>query len=389
MFKCKRRKLVLLALVVTLVVLSLVTQAGAVETRSGDMVTVPEGKIQGPLFAAGNNVVINADVDGDVFAAGETITINGKINGDLLAAANTIRINGNVSGDARCAAAVVDIKGELGQSLTAAARDVTQFEGSRVGRDVLVFGSEVSLSGMAGRQVLGSGETIRLNGPVGSDVRLWSVGELRLGPAANIKGNLTYGSKTQAFVAPEAKIAGAVNWEEIQPKVKETVRHEGFNWLAQLASFAAGVLVWGVLALLFPGVWGNLSQTVRQSTWPALGWGVLFLLVAPLASLLLLITVIGIPLSLTLIATYTLLIYAGKIIIGDAIGRLLARRFGWERRLYEIFPFMIGFAGLILLTKIPVVGFFINVVVASVALGAVFLTFYNWRQRPPVPPVTE
>lgn len=382
-----KRKLVII-LAVALIVLGLVTPVGAMETRSGDMVMVPEGKIQGPLFVGGNDIVINADVDGDVFTAGQTITINGKVNGDLLAAGNTIRINGNVSGDVRSAAAEIELRGGVGQSLTAAAGTIRQLEGSRVNRDALLFGKEVNLSGVVGRQVLGSGDTFRLNGPVAGEVHLWSVNDLKVGPAANISGNLTYGSPKQAAVAPEAKIAGAVNWNQIQPK--ENVRlNQGFNWLWQLAWFAAGVLVWGVLALLFPGLWRNMGKTIQDSVWPALGWGVLLLLVAPLASLLLLVTVIGIPLSLTLMVSYLILIYAGKIIIGDAIGRILARRFGWERRVYEIFPFMIGFAGLILLTKIPVVGFFVNVVAASMAIGGVFLAIYRWRQQSSLPPVTE
>lgn len=385
MFNGKRKLVILLA--VALVVLCLVTPAGAVETRSGDMVMVPEGKIQGPLFVAGNDIEINADVDGDVFAAGQTITINGKINGDLLAAGNTIRINGSVSGNARCAASKIELKGQLGQSLTAAAGNIRQLEGSKVNRDVLLFAKELNLSGEVGRQVLGSGDTFRLNGPVGGEIRLWSVNDLKVGPAANIARNLTYGSPKQAAFATEAKVAGTVKWDQIQPK--ETVRrHEGFNWLSLLAWFASGVLVWGVFALLFPGLWGKLSKTVQRSPWPVLGWGVLFLLVAPLASLLLLVTVIGIPLSLTLMVAYITLIYAGKIIIGDAIGRLLSRRFGWESRVYEVFPFMIGFAGLILLTKIPVVGFFVNVVAVSMAIGAIILAIYHWRQHS-TPPIRE
>ena len=378
MFNPKKRGMVLL--LAALVVFFLALPAWAMETRSGELVMVPEGSLQGPLFVAGNNVVINADVDGDVFAAGETVTINGRINGDLLAAARSIRINGSVSGDARCAAEEVDLKGEVQQSFTAAAREVRLMEESRVGRDLLTFVNETTLAGAVGRQVMGSGELFRLNGPVGGDVRLWEVGELKVGPTASIEGNLTYGSKRQAEVASGARIQGTTKWEQIQPAEKP-VRREGVNWLAQLATFAAGVLTWGVFALLFPRLWSNLSQNAQEAPWPALGWGLLLLLVTPLAALLLMVTVIGIPLSLTLLGIYTLLLYAGKIILGDTVGRLLSRRFGWKKRVHDIFPFMLGFAGLVLLSKIPVVGFFVSVVVACLAIGVVFLSFYRWRQR--------
>lgn len=332
--------------------------------------------------------MVNGDVDGDVFIAGQTVTINGKINGDLMAAAETVRVNGSVAGDIRCAAARVDIKGEVGQSLTAAAREIRLFETARVNRDAMAFAGEVNLAGPVGRQVLGSGGTIRLNSPAGGDVRLWAVDNLEVGPAANIAGNLTYGSSRQALISPEAKIAGATNWEQLQPP-HEPEHFKRFNWLGLLAWFAAGILFWGVLALLFPRLWSGLSENVREAPWPALGWGLLLLLVTPLAALLLLITVVGIPLSLTLIMAYTILLYAAKIIIGDTAGRLLARRFGWEKRVHDIFPFSIGYAALILLGKIPVVGFFINVVVICMAMGAVFLAIYRWRRQSAQPALIE
>lgn len=376
----KHRQKLLILLTAALIVLCPAALAGAMETRSGAMVTVPEGKIHGPLFAAGNDIVVYADVDGDAFIAGQTITINGRINGDLIAAAETVRINGAVTGDVRCAAARVDIQGELGQSITAAAGDVRLREGARVNRDALIFAGNAVLSGPVDRQVLGSGGSVLLDGPVGGDVRLWAADELEIGPAANIAGNLTYGSSRQAVVAPGAKIAGTTKWEQIQPPAKPAPR-DHLNWLGLLGQFAAGVLVWGALVLLFPRIWNSLSQNVVESPWPALGWGLLMLLVIPPTAVLLMITVIGIPLSLTLIMTLVILLYAAKIIIGDTIGRMLARRFGWDKRAHNFLPFLAGFALLILLGKIPYIGFFINIVVICMAIGAVFLAVYRWRRQ--------
>jgi len=376
------RKIVLLLAVAALAVICLAVPAGAVQIIGGNMVTVPEGQIMGPLFVSGNDVAVNADVDGDVFAAGQTITINGKINGDLLAAGRIVRVNSNVQGNARCAAAEVEIKGKVGQSLTAAAQEVRQLEGSRVDRDALLFGSRVALSGLVGRQVLGSCENIRLNGPVGGDIHLWSVGELQVGPEADIRGNLFYASAKQAVVTSEAKIGGSTKWERILP-AQSKAHQAGINWWAQLIWFAAGVMLWFVLSLIFPRLWGSLSQNINRTPWLTLGWGFLLLLLAPLAVLLLLVTIIGIPLAMLLAMAYTLLLYAGKIIAGDAISRLLAGRLHWEGWMYNIFAFKISFAVLILLTKIPVLGFFINVVVVCLALGAVFLAIYHWRCKPP------
>jgi len=380
MFKT-RHKLIVLVMIV-LFVFSLAAPVGAYELKSGDMVVIPEGKIQGPLFWAGESLVMDADVDGDVFAAGQNITINGKINGDLLAAGRTIRINGDVTGDIRCAGADIYFNGELGQSFSAFANEVRLSDDSRVNKDLLFFSRSAALSGVVGRQVLGSGESISLNGPIESDVRLWAVEDLKVGPLGSIAGKLHYGSPNQASVSPEAKITGETEWEQIETARRESPRPVGLNWMFQLVWFIAGVLVWGILVLIFPRIWAGLNQNTLQTPWSALGWGFLFLLVTPLASLLLLITVVGIPLSLALMAAYAALLYAGKIIAGDAVGRYLARRFNWEGRIHPIFPFMIGFAGLILLGKIPVVGFLISIVAASVAIGAVFLAIRRTRNTP-------
>jgi len=381
MFRFKKIPMMLIGVV--LLIVCMAAPAGAVEVKSGDMVTVPEGKIQGPLVVSGKNIIINADVDGDVFAAGETVTVNGSINGDVLAAARNIIINGSVKGDVRCAAADADIKGEVGQSLTALVGKLRQFEGSRVNQDVLALAKEVSISGTVGRQVLGSAQTVYLNGPVGGDTRFWAVDALNVGPGSRIAGNLIYGSPSQGTISPEARIGGSTQWEQLEP-VEKPRRQEGISWLGQLVWFAAGVTVWGVMYLVFPGIWFGLSRIILQKPLPALGWGVMTLLLAPLASLLLLITVIGIPLSLILAMVYGALIYAGKIIVGDAVGRYLAGRLGWENRIHEIFPFMIGYAGLILLGNIPVAGFFTSVVAICLAMGAVFLSIGHWRQKPPV-----
>lgn len=192
----------------------------------------------------------------------------------------------------------------------------------------------------------------------------------------------------EAYIAPGAKIAGTTRWDRQEPPKIEK-QNEGFSWLAQLAWFAAGILVWIVFTLLFPRLWGHLGGIIIESPLPALGWGFLLLVAAPLAALLLLITVIGIPISLTMVMAYSVLLYAGKIIIGDAVGRLLSRRFGWNGRVHEILPFMTAFAGLILLSKIPVAGFLINLVVASMAIGAVFLAFLRWRKLSGAPPAVE
>lgn len=362
----------------------LAAPAGAMEFYQGGSVSLPQGKIEGPVFIAGDNVVIDSEIDGDVFAAGQTVTFNGKIKGDLLAAGNSVRINGAVDGDVRAAANSINVSGQITGSLTAAAADLQLLNGSLVNRDMQAAAKNMSLSGLVGRHFLGAGESIFLDSPLGGDVVARPVSSLTLGPHAAIAGNLAYSSQNQAAIDPGAQIGGTTDWTKLEPRQQPGPRR-GFNWLSQLIWFASGVLVWGIFTLIFPLLWKNLSMTIKGTPLASLGWGVLALLVTPLAILLLLITVVGIPISLVLAFAYGALLYAGKIIAGDAAGRYLSGRFGWESRVPAIVPFMTGLAGLILLTNIPIVGTIINIAVTALAMGAVALTLYNWRRRPPFP----
>jgi len=85
---------------------------------------------------------------------------------------------------------------------------------------------------------------------------------------------------------------------------------------------------------------------------------------------------------------YAILLYAAKIITGDTrppAGPAL--RMGKARARY--FPLLIGYAALILLGKIPVVGFLINVVLLCPAMGAVFLAIHRWRRQSAQPTLIE
>ena len=356
--------------------------AWAVEMQSGDTVTVPQGKLTGPLFVSGNYVVINADVTGDVFVAGQSVVLNGKVDGDLIGVAQTVRINGSVNGSLRTAANQVEINGQVVRSVTALGSSVTISSGGLVNQDALLLGDNLRVAGAVQGQVLGCGNEIRLEGPVGGDVRFWGVKNLSLGPAAIIGGALTYTSDSPADISPQAKVNN-VSRLQPPPQVDKNPREEGFSWVVELTCFLAGLLLWAVIYLLFPRLLPDMGGVVESSPGPALGWGFLSMLVAPLAGLLLLVTVIGIPLSIILFVVYILIMVSAKITVGDVLGRFLSRRFNWEGRVPLTLSFISAFLVLILLSKIPVVGFFISLIVSSLAFGMVVLYYFQRRKRKP------
>lgn len=347
------------------------------------MVNVSSGSIKGPLFVSGSNITVDADVDGDVFAAGQSVTINGQVKGDIIAAGSSVLVNGSVLGDVRAAANTIDVNGAVDGSVTAAGNSVSISKGASIKRDVLLMGNTIYVSGPIGGQVLGNGNQIQLNAPINGEVRLWDVQTLVIGPLAIIGGMVTYGSNNQAQLAPDAKIGSIsrVN-PPVQPqKNTNNVPKQGFSWWAVLWSWAAGFLIWGAAQLLMPRLLPKLSETAQETPWPTLGWGLLTLLVAPMAILLLMITVIGIPLAFISIFAYIISFMVAKVIVSDALARSLVGYFKRDGRVVAlVIPFLLTLLVVVLLTKIPVIGFFVSLVVASLALGMIVLSVYRCRR---------
>lgn len=353
----------------------------AVETKSGNIVYVPSGQITGPLFVSGNMITVDADVKGDVFAAGQSIVINGTVSGDVIAAGYTIDVNGNVLGDIRSAANAITVNGAVGGSITSAGNLMTLKESGIVKRDVVMMGNSVDISGSVGGQVMGSANQLQLNSSVQGDVTIWDVENLIIGPKTMIDGSVTYRSTNEAQITPGV-IKGKV--QRLQPLPlpdKEVAETAGFSWLFALVMFAAGVLFWATIYLLLPKFLPSIEKTAMRSPLPSLGWGLLTLIVVPIAALLFMITVIGIPLALMLLLLYTVILGSARIIISDILGRLIVTYFKQEGRWPFVLSFMITYGILIFLGKIPILGLFINLIIASIAFGVLILTYYRWRKE--------
>ncbi|HNX29638.1 MAG TPA: hypothetical protein PKN87_09570 [Syntrophomonadaceae bacterium] len=379
MGKLNRKWCVLAA--VPLLVMLLSPAVLAVEIKSGSMVDVSGDPVKGPLFISGENLTVNADVDGDVFAAGQSITINGQVNGDVIAAGNSVRVNGKIIGDVRAVANTVDINGLVYRNITGAASSITIGTDADINGDVLLMAKGFTIAGNVDGQVLGSAEQVQLNGIIDDNVRLWDVNHLTIGPPAVINGSITYNSDNQAQVSSAAKI-GSITKLTPTAQADQTAQNTGwggFSWWGLLWSLAAGLIIWGAAQWLLPQLFPRLSKTAEESTGASLGWGFIALLVAPLAFILLSLTVIGIPLVIILLFSLIIIFILSEVIVSDTLGRIIARSFNWEGRVPLIVPFLMSLLLIDLLSRIPVGGFFVKLIAACFALGMVILTIYRYR----------
>jgi len=333
------------------------------------------GTVDGNLFVAGETVTVDAEVDGDVLAFGQTVAVGSRIAGDVLAAGETVTVRGTVLGDVRIAGERVTPAAEIGGDVMAAAQRVTLPADARVGGDAWLAGERVTVIGAVAGNVYAGARTIRIAGTVDGDADLRGE-RITIAATARIAGDLTYRSHRDITIEPGAEIGGDTVF----------VRTDGprdligglLAGLAALAvTFWAGILVLGALqTLVMPGLAATTAGWLARRPAATLGLGAAVVLAGPVAMVLLVTTVVGIPIAVLGLAAYILALTAGFLAASGALGRRGARLMRWnaDASFFTRFgAFAAGFVVLSVVGLVPVLGPLTMFVATAVGIGALTL----------------
>lgn len=323
---------------------------------------VKRGAFAGNLYLAGQRVDVLADVDGDVVVAGGRVAVGERVRGDVLAAGGLVAVSGEAEDDVRIAGGSVELAAEVAGDAIAAGGSVTVAPETRILGRAWFAGGEVDVRGHLERSLHAAGGTVRVGAEVEGNVDV-AGGTVELLPSARIAGNLTYRSPRPAVIHPDARIAGTVTHVGAEaPRATRWMTAAG--WVAR-AVLALGLLLAGVaLVLLFPGFTTGAVQALRGRPWSSLALGFALWVATPVAVALLVVSGIGIPLGLALIAAYLVALLAGLLVALVALGALVTRGARSAARGRLVLALVVGLIVLGLLTWLPVAG----VVAAAVGL---------------------
>ncbi len=358
--------------VLALMIMAFTAPVAAADLRSGDTVVIASGDVvNDDLYIAANVITINGVVNGDVMCAGATININGKVNGSVIALGQTINIDGEVTHAVRVAGANINVHGTIGGDLVVAGSNVDLTNVAAVLHDVLIAANNAKIDSSVGRDIKGYARTIELDGKVGGNVEI-GVDTLTIGSTGSIDGNLTYTSKTEAVIASGATVSGTTTHNlPATPQPQFFV----FKGIASLISFLMVIVAGGVLILIAPKRTAAVATALKTRPWVSLGWGAIVLLGTPIAIVIFLVTIIGIPLAVAGILLYATAILLSQAVGGLFIGYLIVARFGkTDSRGALLGAFTLGFAILTLLKLIPYVGLPLWIITAVFGLGAMVVS---------------
>lgn len=337
--------------------------------------------ISDDLFIVGKDVIVDGTIDGDLLCFAENITINGTVNGDIFGFCRDMTINGKANDDVRVGAQNIRLGGQVIGSFSAAGNNIYMDNTARVGGNItLALEKAIVLAPIQG-SIHSFTRSLEVASPVGRDVTSFTE-ELTISSGAAIGGKLVYTSNQLAKISDDVKIAGGIT-HKLPPKTEkhqETAPSpfEGVIWF--LVTFASTCLIWFVWRLISPQALDEMEENLNTWPWPVVGWGMLMFFMIPIAAIILLFTVVGMPLSILALIAYGITLYFGKIIVGSWIGHLAAEKSGNQELLNR--PNVMAVVGILivmLLGIVPFLGFWIKWVIGAVGLGCAFLAIREKR----------
>jgi cytoskeletal protein CcmA (bactofilin family) len=356
--------------------------AEAAKIEAGDNLNVGAGElIDDDLYLFGEVITVSGIVTGDAVLFGREVVVDGNIMGSLLVFAETIRIDGNVAGTVRGGSNSFLFHGSSGRDLMIMANSITV--SGPVGQDLFAAANNGTVTGSVGRDLKISMNRLIVDGPVGGDINAL-VSELVIGPNALVSGKVTYTSETEATINNQAVIGGNITRLE-PPKTEVTGRSAGRSVWGFVRPILSLLFVALLMILLFPAVTKGSAAMIGEKPTSSLGTGALIVFVAPIAALILLATVIGIPVSFLSMLLYIVLIYLSRVFAGYFLAELAFNKFGVE--LHPVLKALVGVLVLALIFKIPYIGWLIHL--AAVIFGSGAFIHYMLHQKSDEQPVPE
>ncbi len=365
----KKIKIVFFALLLSLSVAALKTEAVSLAVPEKDDPNVVVGSGQNPrnLYAVGSNVTVNGAVRGDLASVGGMVSVVGDVEQDILVVGGTLTFGGKVGGDARILGGNVTFSQSIGGDVAALGGNINFTEKAEVGGDLLIAGGNVIIDSPVKGNVTIAGGNVTINNQVYGNVQVKTSQKLVFGSSAEVFGKISHKGTSQALIKDGAKVP-SISFEQIQKRdYKAGIKAlytAGFVIKLMALFFAA----WLFLIIRPKKVYDRL-QSIVQKPVESLGWGLVGLVVFPIGVILLFVTLAGYYVGLIALAVYVLMLLTacvyGVLLLGHWAIKYISKNQGqaaWQVAL-------LGAVLYKLLQLIPFIGWLLLFLVFLMSLG--------------------
>jgi hypothetical protein len=241
-------------------------------------------------------------------------------------------------------------------------------EGEEVG-DLVIFHGSSTVDGTVNGSVTAFDAPVTVSGRVNGDVMVFN-GRVVLRDGADVTGDVV--SRSEPVVASGATIGGDAE------RIQTNYNWDGFGWVGRLAWWLAVSVSTLAVGLVLLWLAGRGARRIAEAGWtgigPSIGWGLLAFFGLPILGIIALVTIVGIPFGLGVLAALGLIYALGYSATAWIVGRRILREpTAW------ILAFLAGWAILRVLALIPILGGLVGFAAVVFGLGA--LTVVIWRAR--------
>ena len=265
----------------------------------------------------------------------------------------------------------IDITEPVEGSVRAAGGDIRL--SAPVGGNAHLAGGQVKVTGAVKGKLRIAGGHVTLDGPVGGDVAV-AAGKLEVGPNARIEGQLKFrGGELERD--PTALVKGGIDESTGRTHGRFRYEHEPFgrsiaSWVWTLGLMVLAAIIAGAL----PGPMRRMSDELVAHPWHAPLLGFIAITCIPVAAVLIMVTIIGIPLGILALLGYAALLLIGYVCVSVVVGGLLLERLKADaagQTAWRVGVAALTVLVLSLLARIPFFGGFLAFIALLVGVGLI------------------
>ncbi len=349
--------------------------AAAAEVRHEQTYTLSKGEtIKNDLYVYCGRARIDGTVEGDLIAFAGGVDVNGHVTGDVIAFSRTLRITGQVDGNVRAFTNTLTIGGIVSRNVTSFGDVFDLDSAAKIGGGATIFADTASLDGKIMRDVLAFAGRSSIAGSIGGNLKMKGR-MLSIGSTADIRGSSRFTGKEPPEVSPQAKLASPIDFH----KLEEESEYRHAKYYVWRVIWTAATLLFGLVLFLLMPQFARDTVGSAERYGASFGLGVLVLFGVPIAAVIACLTIVGIPLGVSVVILWLAALYSSQIVVGAVLGKWL---FGPATEIWNTIGRMA--LGLILLQVVttalrPVhyVGALVKLAVLLWGMGAISMALYK------------
>ncbi len=302
-----------------------------------------------------NDVNISEGLLGDIFIISSgTVTIDSYVSGNVFVCAKNVEVtnNANIGATLFCASDTLSIDGNINGSVYAVSQSLNLKESTYIICDLFVASDTTTFAGYIGRNVHISCSNIEFS------------------ENTNINGNFNYSSNNEINI-PEKVVKGKVNYTKYEDE-DNTISIS--QYIYSFISFIVVAIILYVIFRLLKARFIDESKENFVSNLPKyILFGILGLIVPPIAFVILLMLNVTISLAFMLLALYLVFMMISSSVAIIALSQLVVEKLKDKIKLNDTAKLIITIIILSIIYKllqlVPIFGFIVTLIIVVIGLG--------------------